>query len=98
MARRSQVPFIGIAVPMEDGRRNSMKHVGDGVLNLGLVSNQKQRRLQFDDIIPTGVVAQTANGTARDVGTGQNCDQPWSSPQIEPRPAWPSGRSNRTGE
>lgn len=98
MARRSQVPFIGIAVPMEDGRRNSMKHVGDGVLNLGLVSNQKQRRLQFDDIIPTGVVAQTANGTSRDTGTGNNCDQPWSMSEIEPRPAWPSGRSNRTGE
>ena len=98
MARRSQVPFIGIAVPMEDGRRNSMKHDGDGVLNLGLVSNQKQRRLQFDDIIPTGVVAQTAAGTARDTGTGWNRDEPWSSPQVPPGGPWQSGKSNRTGE
>lgn len=89
MARRTAIPVFDVV---------AMKHVGDGVLNLGLVTNQKQRRLQFDDCIPTGVVAQTANGTARDTGTGNNRDLPWSSPELPPYPTWPGGKSNRTGE
>lgn len=47
---------------------------------------------------PNGFRAETANGTAFATGTGHNRDEPYSSPEIEPRAVWPAGRSNRTGE
>lgn len=95
MARNSQPSAVFFDDPRE---RNGMRHVGGGVLEGPLVANQKQRRLDFESIIPTGVVAQTANGTSRDVGTGSNYDPPYSWGQVEPKLVWPAGRSNRTGE
>ena len=47
---------------------------------------------------PKGFTAQTANGTAKDVGTGWNRGWDWEQEQVEPRGAWQPGRSNRTGE
>lgn len=75
-----------------------MGHVGGAVLNLGLVSNQKQRRLQFDDIIQDGVTAQTCNGTSHDTGTGWNKTFNWPTGQLPIMPLYPGGKSNRTGE
>ena len=46
----------------------------------------------------TPFVAQTANGTARPMGTGWNRDTPWTMPELEPDATRPAGRSNRTGE
>jgi hypothetical protein len=96
MARKS----VGVPMAISDAdyHPNSMKHVGESVMNLGLVTNQKQRKLQFDDCIPEGFTSQTANGTAHATGTGNNYSPPYSWPEIEPKPAWPGGRSNRTGE
>jgi hypothetical protein len=45
-----------------------------------------------------GFLAQTVNGTASWRGMGWNRDEPWTSPQVEPGPTRPAGRSNRTGE
>ena len=46
-----------------------------------------------------GFTAQTANGTARDMGTGWNRDEPWSSDWTAPEGGpWKGGPSNRTGE
>jgi hypothetical protein len=89
---------VAIVVTGDYGVRNNMQHVGGDVMSGALVENQRQRRLQFDDCIPNGVVAQTANGTSFDTGTGWNRNEPWSSGQIEPRGPWPAGKSNRGGE
>ena len=43
-------------------------------------------------------VVQTANGTAKPMGTGWNKDEPWDMPELEPDATRPAGRSNRTGE
>ena len=61
------------------------------------------RKIDFEELIgsgenPQGFTAQTANGTAHATGTGWNRNRPWSQEQIEPAPAWPTGRNNRTGE
>ena len=46
-----------------------------------------------------GFTAQTANGTAKDQGTGWNRDEPWSSDWTAPEGGpWKGGPSNRTGE
>ena len=60
-------------------------------------------KLDFEKLIakgenPNGFTAQTANGTARWKGEGWNRDEPWNSPQVEPGPTRPAGRSNRTAE
>jgi hypothetical protein len=48
---------------------------------------------------PKGFVAQTANGTARDMGTGQNKQWGgWNEPQVREEGAWQRPFSNRTGE
>lgn len=47
---------------------------------------------------PNGFTAETCNGTAHWRGTGWNLWPNTAEPQVEPRPAWPAGRSNRTGE
>ena len=47
---------------------------------------------------PGGFKAQTPNGTATWRGTGWNWFPPSSSPPVEPKPVWPKGRNNRTGE
>lgn len=47
---------------------------------------------------PRGFRAETANGTAHDMGTGYNRERPWSGPQLSPEPLWPRGPSNRSGE
>ena len=87
-----------VAVPwLMPERKPDMVHVGGAVIDGGL-DGHKQRRMDFESLIPRGVTTQTANGTSHDVGTGNNRDEPWSSPQIEPRGAWPSGKSNRTAE
>jgi hypothetical protein len=61
------------------------------------------RTLDFEKMIgegenPKGFTAQTANGTAHWKGTGWNRDYEFTREQVEPAPAWPAGRSNRTGE
>ena len=44
-------------------------------------------------------VAQTANGTAKPMGTGWNKDYRFGPLQeVDPEGPWQSGRSNRTGE
>jgi hypothetical protein len=60
-------------------------------------------KLDFEKLIakgenPNGFTAQTANGTAHWKGEGWNRDEPWNSPQVEPGPTRPAGRSNRTAE
>lgn len=95
--KNASIPAV-YPVDSEYAPHNSMRHVGGDVLNLGLVANQKQRNLQFDDCIPNGVVTQTANGTSRDVGTGNNRDEPYCFGENAPGGPWPAGRSNRTGE
>ena len=46
-----------------------------------------------------GFVSQTANGTARDMGTGHNRDdERWTWPQASEGGPWKGGPSNRTGE
>jgi len=60
-------------------------------------------RMDFEKLIgfgenPKGFTSQTANGTAHWNGTGWNSQPNYDSSQIEPKPAWPAGRSNRTGE
>ena len=65
-----------------------------------------RRTLDFENMIrdgenPKGFTAQTVNGTAHWQGTGWNGPgffEEWEQPQLEPRPVWPAGRSNRTGE
>jgi hypothetical protein len=49
---------------------------------------------------PDGFCAETVNGTAHWKGTGWNqVPEYWNtSPQVEPQPTRPAGRSNRTGE
>ena len=59
--------------------------------------------MNFEDMIehgaPAEFTAQTVNGTAKWAGTGWNQSYDFGArPQAEPRPAWPKGRSNRTGE
>ncbi len=49
-------------------------------------------------INPKGFTAQTANGTAKAMGTGWNKVMDWSMPEVAPDPVRPAGRSNRTGE
>jgi hypothetical protein len=60
-------------------------------------------KMDFEKLIargenPNGFTAQTANGTAHWRGKGWNKDEPWTSPQVEPGPTRPAGRSNRSGE
>ena len=71
-------------------------------------------KLDFEEMIgqgeldgPDGFQAQTVNGTAHWRGTGWNSPgrAGWaagsftnSSPELEPGPTHPSGRSNRTAE
>jgi hypothetical protein len=102
MAKFKDVPMgagvaAGVRMPDEFVPKNSMVHVGGGVMDKGF-DGHAQRNLDFESIIPRGVVAQTANGTSRDTGTGWNRDEPWSSPQLAPGGPWRKGRSNRTGE
>lgn len=50
---------------------------------------------------PKGFTAQTANGTAKDTGTGWNkntFEMDWGRMEVEPGGAWQPGRSNRTAE
>ncbi len=65
----------------------------------------KRRNIDFEGLYgegirPGGPIFQTANGTARPTGLGQNQNPPsdyWPSEAI-PGGAWQKGRNNRTGE
>jgi hypothetical protein len=70
-------------------RQNQGKGDQEKIDFVGLIAKGESSR---------GFIAQTANGTSRDMGTGNNRDQPWSSPQLSPEPLWPRGPHNRTGE
>lgn len=65
-------------------------HVGGGVMGDPMTDAATADNLGFK--------AQTANGTSRAYGRGWNWDPPYEWPQVEGHPAWPGGRSNRTGE
>ena len=63
----------------------------------------KRRKMDFEAMIqsgenPKGMIAQTANGTSKDVGTGWNCEYNYEMPQVEEHGPWQKPRSNRTGE
>lgn len=95
MARKSMPPTVG---PVGPTVPESMRHVGGDVMSGALVDGQRQRRLDFESIIPNGFTAQVPSGTSHATGTGFNQDPPWSRPQVPPAPTWPTGRSNRSGE
>jgi hypothetical protein len=102
MAKRKGMTGFMAAVPMSfeptaeppaygafPTRQNQGKGDQEKIDFVGLIAKGESSR---------GFIAQTANGTSRDQGTGWNRDEPWSSSQLEPRGPWKSGPSNRTGE
>ena len=97
MARRVEVSVIGVSLEPAPPR-GSMRHVGRDVMSGALVDGYRQRRLDFESIIPNEFTAQVPAGTSHATGTGWNRSRPWSMPEQEPAPTWPSGRSNRSGE
>jgi hypothetical protein len=97
VARKVSISVIGM--PLEPpAPRGSMRHVGRDVMSGALVDGQRQRRLDFESIIPNEFTAQVPAGTSHATGTGWNRSRPWNMPEQEPAPTWPAGRSNRTGE
>lgn len=54
-------------------RKPDMVHVGGSVIDGGR-DGHKQRRMDFESLIPRGVTTQTANGTSRDIGSGLSLD------------------------
>lgn len=69
-----------------------------------IVPRRYNDKMKWEKLIdkagPNDFIAQTVNGSARWCGTGWNqVPEYWNtSPQVEPMPVRPAGRSNRTGE
>lgn len=63
-----------------------------------------QGRIDWENMIapaesPKGATFQTANGTAKAMGTGHNWQGPdFTWPEVPPHGPWKGGRNNRTGE
>lgn len=92
-----KTPSIPFPTPPTDFGSESRRS-GERFLPDKSFKGASQRRLQFDDIIPNGVVTQTANGTSKDVGTGWNKEYNWEMPEVSEKGAWQKPNSNRTGE
>ena len=89
------------------GKKNSKGKIIGGMVK----SDIPHTSMDFESLIehgePEKFTAQTPNGTAKWAGTGWNAPgrAGWAagsftnnSPQLEPMPTRPPGRSNRTGE